>query len=1068
MLRRLLIWALVSFAMIAIVAAGGLFVLLRTEPGQRLVLDLALPRLAEEAGFGIEVSSTAGAWPAEIQLRGVRLTDRRGVWFEAERMAVIWHPALALSGNYFFDAADIESGHLLREPEVGADRASASRPGHYPRIRISAIQAQDFRLDEPVIGQKLLLNLKGGLELERGGDVVSPLEIELRTTALVSGKLAEILGEHIRISARVRGMAGHDYSFEGLTAASANTLISVAGRLDYDVPSRRITADLTGAIDPKIAAKIDPRLSVRTPLALSIQAQGPWKSLDIHIAVGLPELDIAGRRIMRSDLAADLTLGVRRLAGPMRLVFAPASKEASANRITASFFWDREAQVRLTNLVIDYQGAHASGELDLDTDKNSGRGSVTFSVPELASLPLALQARGAVRGAGSFEFGGAVRLDANLASARLELAGTTIEDLRLTTLGTTNGFTTEISAHSIRRPGLGQATAISLGGELARDGTSTRIIVERFTADIAEKSVLLSAPVALMIGADEIVLSQADVRWGDTGRIRLQGSLGREIRAHLLVQSIELPFAPLLASAEMTVDTGKVDAGTFQLTVLPSDAVVPQLRAMISGHWAGGRLGLATSIEGFGPDAAFGRIEPVKISLPLTLDRRPGSFNLSTDGPIDGRLRYKGAIDRLLLLSPLAEQNVTGKADLDLVLSGTLASPQVFGTAALIEGTYENLAIGVFLDHLNLEARAKRLGDRRVVEFGASASDGRGEPRVPVRADGRFLLGPNPRLDATVRLDHARLVHTAHMNLEASGNLLLSGQPPTFLAKGAVTLRTFEFQIPRALPPDIVEVRVVDRKAPGDVAAREEIAQAGAPIDIALDITIAARQEVYIRGRGLDSEWSANLHATGSGAAPVLDGMLTLRRGRFDFSGRKFDLSAGTIRFVPSRSNDPDLEIQARNRVASGTTAIIDVSGRASHPEIRLASDPPLPQDDVMSLVLFGRPAEQLSALQAVQVANAIATLTGDSPLSGGTGILDRARTGLGLDLLDVSVDDEGSSVTVGKYLRRGVFVSASPGIGDKPGSVATEIELSKSVSVETKVGQDAQESVGIIWKHDY
>jgi translocation and assembly module TamB len=1068
MLRRLLILVLVSFAMIGIVAAGGLLVLLRTAPGQRLVLDLTLPRLAQETGFGIEIDSTAGAWPAEIELRGVRLTDRRGVWFEAERIAVIWHPALALSGGYFFDAVDIERGHLVHEPEVVGGGAGASRSRHYPRIRIGAIQAKDFRLDEPVIGQELVLNLKGGLELESGGEIVSPLDIELRAAQLVSGKLAEILGEHIRISARVHGTAGRAYSFDGLTAGSTDALINVAGKLSYDVPSRGITADLTGSIDPKIAAKIGRRVSARAQGKLSIQAQGPWKSLAIHLAASLPELDIAGRSIARSDLTADLTLGDRGLAGPMRLVLADTSKQTTPDRFSGSFFWDRKAQLHLTDVVVDYRGARATGELALDTDKNSGRGSVTFAITELANLPLPFPARGAVRGDGIVEFGDAVRLDSHLTSARLELAGTAIDDLALTTIGTTNGFKAEIAARSVRPPGLAQATAISLGAELARDGTSTRIIVERFTANIAGKSTHLAAPINLTLGADEIILADADLRWGDEGRIRLQGSLGKEIRAHLSIQSIELPFAPLLASGEMTIDTGRVEAGELQVTLVPIDAEGPQLRTVITGHWTGKRLRLAASIEGFGQDAAFSRIEPIALSLPFALERHAGSFDLKTDGPIVGRVQYKGAVDRFLLLAPLAEQTVTGKADLDLVLSGVIASPQVAGTVTLTEGSYENLALGVFLDHLNLLARAKPLGDGHVVGFDASASDGRGGARVPIRAEGRFLLSANPRLDATVRFDHARLVHTAHMSLEASGKFQFGGQPQKPLAKGAVTLHTFEYQIPKAIPPDLVEVRVVNREAVERDATQEEKPPVRGPIDIALDITIAAPREVYIRGRGLDSEWSANLHATGTDAAPVLDGMLTLRRGRFDFSGRRFDLSAGTLRFVPSRSSDPDVSIQARNRVASGTTAIIDVSGRASHPEIRLTSDPPFPRDDVMSLVLFGRPAEQLSPLQAVQVANAIATLTGDSPLSGGTGILDRARAGLGLDLLDVSVDGEGSSVTVGKYLRRGVFVSASHGIGDKPGSAAAEIELSKSVSVETKVGQDAQESVGINWKHDY
>ncbi len=421
--------------------------------------------------------------------------------------------------------------------------------------------------------------------------------------------------------------------------------------------------------------------------------------------------------------------------------------------------------------------------------------------------------------------------------------------------------------------------------------------------------------------------------------------------------------------------------GSVSLKLVPAKGETINLRSDIEGRWSAGRFVVTGAIEGYGQDAAFGRIEPVRFSMPLSLDRRGGKLAFKTDGPIDGRVLYKGPIDRFLLLAPLAGQSLKGTTDLDISVSGTLEQPRFSGHATLRDGTYEDIADGISLDRLSVDGNVEHSGDLYVLSLDVAAGDGRGGSASPIKAKGTMQLGTKPRVDASLHLDHARLVHTQQLTVEASGDLKLAGTLPGLAASGAITIHNFEFQIPNALPPDIVDVKVVPVDASGHPIEAEAKPKKESPIEVTLDVAVSARQQVYIRGRGLDSEWSSNLKVSGTVADPRLDGNLDLRRGNFDFSGRRFDLDQGTIHFTPSRSSDPDLAIEARNETPSGTTAIINVSGKASRPDIKLTSDPALPQEDVMSLVLFGRPADELSALQAVQVANAVATLTGGKPI---------------------------------------------------------------------------------------
>jgi translocation and assembly module TamB len=147
---------------------------------------------------------------------------------------------------------------------------------------------------------------------------------------------------------------------------------------------------------------------------------------------------------------------------------------------------------------------------------------------------------------------------------------------------------------------------------------------------------------------------------------------------------------------------------------------------------------------------------------------------------------------------------------------------------------------------------------------------------------------------------------------------------------------------------------------------------------------------------------------------------------------------------------------------------MINVNGPASQPRITLTSDPPQAQEDVMAMVLFGKQAKDLSAFEAVQTANAVSKLTGKGlPGMAGMGIFDRARSTLGLDLLNLSLGAQGS-VSVGKYIQKNIYVEATQGLAGQPGTVSVNVDISRSLSVKTNVGQDASGGAGIFWKRDY
>src|SRR3546814_10257382 len=78
--------------------------------------------------------------------------------------------------------------------------------------------------------------------------------------------------------------------------------------------------------------------------------------------------------------------------------------------------------------------------------------------------------------------------------------------------------------------------------------------------------------------------------------------------------------------------------------------------------------------------------------------------------------------------------------------------------------------------------------------------------------------------------------------------------------------------------------------------------------------------------------------------------------------------------------------------------ATIAITGSAQDPHIAFTSTPALPQDEVLSRLLFGSSPENLSATEAIQLAAALNSLRGGG---GGLNPLGTLRSATGIDRLD-------------------------------------------------------------------
>ena len=137
-------------------------------------------------------------------------------------------------------------------------------------------------------------------------------------------------------------------------------------------------------------------------------------------------------------------------------------------------------------------------------------------------------------------------------------------------------------------------------------------------------------------------------------------------------------------------------------------------------------------------------------------------------------------------------------------------------------------------------------------------------------------------------------------------------------------------------------------------------------------------------------------------------------RGDYDFAGKRFAFDErGTVRLATD-PKDIRLDLTA-SRDDTTLTAAVQIKGTAARPEITLTSTPTLPNDEVLSQVLFGRSASQLTPVEAAQLASALSSLAG----GGGFDVIGNLKTFAGLDRLALGGGGSTGGVTVsgGKYL---------------------------------------------------
>lgn len=425
-------------------------------------------------------------------------------------------------------------------------------------------------------------------------------------------------------------------------------------------------------------------------------------------------------------------------------------------------------------------------------------------------------------------------------------------------------------------------------------------------------------------------------------------------------------------------------------------------------------------------------------------------------------LSLSGSGQVAILNNLIAPRSIEGPVGFDLALRGPLTlsslSGRVTGSGLRFASPAESLSLEGFDLVGDLEGGTLRLSGQAGVRGGGTAE-----------LSGSVGLAAPYEGDLSADLRGVHLTRPGLFQTDLNGTLTFTGSllgggtigGSVVLASTEITLSSAAFGPPPLLPVthvnDTAEARETRRRAGLDGKA----GRSGVAPRYGLDLTVSAPARLFVRGLGLDAEMGGNVHLRGTTANVEPTGQFKLIRGRLSLLGKRFNLDEGIVQLIGSMV--PYVRFTALAD-SFGTTATILLEGPADKPEIHFTSSADVPEEEVLSQLLFGRGLNQISAFQLAQLANAIATLTG----SGGDGVIARLRKSVGLDDLDITADEDGNAaLKAGKYLSDQLYGEASVGVDGK-GKIDLNLDLNPDLTVHGTLGTDGQTGVGILFSKDY
>lgn len=606
---------------------------------------------------------------------------------------------------------------------------------------------------------------------------------------------------------------------------------------------------------------------------------------------------------------------------------------------------------------------------------------------------------------------------------------------------------------------------LSSSGTWATSRDLLSLHFHQFSGFMQNKAFFLSQPFHVVCSSHEMKLENFNLQAGE-GSLSAYAELSPalcEIRLnaeHFPLDFIILPNMLLKGGVTfngyLTATPAHIEGRAHLLleeTTLSQQGMKDPLRTKgtVLAHIGPGNMQIHAEIQ-----APGGQFLDWSATLPIEYALFPFALRFKKNAPLASELTAEGKLEEIFDFINVGSHRITGLLSTHLFLSKTLENPELLGSIELQDATYENYFMGTRLKKIQARASASHQQINLLSLFASDEKQGSLEAKGSIH----LLSVQHYPYSFEIHFDKCHLVHFDTVSNQFSGRVHLDGNSQQALAKGALEVPYADLKIPETLPVDLPILPMTFINEPAHLAAYH----LPPGFFFKIDLHLLAKERVYIKGKGLNSEWQGAVHLTGSNMNFQAEGTLTLIKGEYLFAGRVFELTQGEVAFTDKVNLSSYLNLTG-TLALQDTTVIAHLRGPLLSPSLILESMPHLPTSSLLSLILFDQDISEISPFQLMQIAQTLVSMSGGA----GPDVLESIRKSLGVDRLSIVPAKDGGdaiSVQIGKYLIRGVMVTLIQGASSS--QIQVEVDLKNGFVLLAETQEEEEGKFTFKWSKNY
>lgn len=302
-------------------------------------------------------------------------------------------------------------------------------------------------------------------------------------------------------------------------------------------------------------------------------------------------------------------------------------------------------------------------------------------------------------------------------------------------------------------------------------------------------------------------------------------------------------------------------------------------------------------------------------------------------------LKLNGGLDLRLLRGFMPGLDASGPAQMNASFEGSFDHPRITGRVHIENASARVADFPSGMSNItgDLIFDATRLYFENV-----TAESGGGT----LHLTGGVSYAETPlRFDMTLRTERVRIRYPEGMSWLAGGSLRLTGTPTSGILSGRIVVE-------RVTMTEGLDVASVLVSAKGSVSGPST--SSTFLRNLQFDISAVSGPDARMEWPGAELEAEANLRVRGTWEHPILLGNIHILSGDMSFHGDRYRVTRGDMNFANPFRLDPVLNVEATTTIQQYEITL-NFSGPASKLTLAYRSDPPLPANDIVTLLALGQ-----------------------------------------------------------------------------------------------------------------